>query len=67
MLPTAPRHDVRTRVASNTRHARLRAGRPRGSNPHRQQGGTALFGNLKLENLEKLYNDELEDAYDFEH
>jgi ferritin-like metal-binding protein YciE len=26
-----------------------------------------LFGNLKLENLEKLYVDELKDAYDFEH
>lgn len=26
-----------------------------------------MFGNLKLENLEKLYVDELKDAYDFEH
>lgn len=26
-----------------------------------------MFGNLKLENLEKLYIDELKDAYDFEH
>jgi ferritin-like metal-binding protein YciE len=26
-----------------------------------------LFGNLKLENLETLYVDELKDAYDFEH
>lgn len=26
-----------------------------------------MFGNLKLENLETLYVDELKDAYDFEH
>ncbi len=26
-----------------------------------------LFGKMKLENLEKLYVDELKDAYDFEH
>ncbi len=26
-----------------------------------------MFGNLRLENLEKLYIDELKDAYDFEH